>query len=79
MCIQGRMKWRNCGLTHTTPDYQLGWAVWTASKLLDTQTWNFVLCGEKSPQPTLLHNIKGKHHREQSGVPPLCPSLCVFM
>ena len=58
--IQGRINWRNCRLTHKTPD----WAVWAASRLLDTLKWNFVLCSEKSPQPTLLHNIKGKYHRE---------------
>ena len=40
-------------LTHKTPDYQLGWAIWAASRLLDTLKQNFVLCSEKSPQPTL--------------------------
>ena len=49
-------------LTSKTPDYQLGWAVWAASRLLDTLKRNFVLCSEKSPHPTLLHNIKGTYH-----------------
>ena len=38
---QGRTKWRNCRLSTKTPDYQLGWAIWAASRLLDTLKLNF--------------------------------------
>ena len=38
---QGRTKWSNCRLAPKTPDYQLGWAVLAASRLLDTLTRNF--------------------------------------
>ena len=41
ICLQGRTKWRNCRLTPQTPDYQLGWAVLAASRLLDTLKQNF--------------------------------------
>ena len=38
-------------------DYQLGWAVLAARRLLDTLKQNF-----EFSQPTLLHNIKGSYH-----------------
>ena len=40
-CHQGRAKWRNCRLSTETPDYQLGWAVLAASRLMDTLKRNF--------------------------------------
>ena len=46
-CYQGRTKWRNCRLTPQTPDYQLGWTVLDASRLLDTVKWNFLIYGVK--------------------------------
>ena len=36
-----RKKYRTCRLTPKTTDYQLGWAVWAASRLLDTLKRNF--------------------------------------
>ena len=33
-CAQGQTKWRNCRLSTETPDYQLGWAVLAASRLI---------------------------------------------
>ena len=37
------MKWRNCRLSSKTPDYQLGWAVLAASRLLDTLKLEIVM------------------------------------
>ena len=62
-CHQGRTKWRNCRLTPQTPDYQLGWAVLAASRLLDTLKWNFQFMEWNFSQP-MICNIKGTYHTE---------------
>ena len=54
---QEKTKWRNGRLTPKTPDYQLGWAVMDASRLLDTLKRNFCFMQWKLSQPTLVHNI----------------------
>ena len=56
----GWPKWRNCKLS---PYYQLGWAFWAASRLLDTLKCSFCFMYWKVSRPTLLHNIKGTYHR----------------
>ena len=38
---QGIIRGRNCRLSTETPNYQLGWAILAASRLLDTLKRNF--------------------------------------
>ena len=60
---QRSMKWRNCRLSTKTPDHQLGWAVLTASRLLDTPKHNFHSMKRKFSQPYMLQNIKGMWYK----------------
>ena len=73
---QGIIWGRKCRLSTETPDYQLGWPVLAASRLLDTLKCNFMYW--KFSQPYILQNINWVHSiNGQSTVPPLHSSLYV--
>ena len=47
------------GLYYPALDYQLGWTVFAASRLLDTLKCIFHFMFQKFSHPYMLHNIKG--------------------
>jgi hypothetical protein len=72
---QGIMRGRKCRLSTEMPNYQHGWAVLAASRLLDTLNAVFILCNGNSPN--LASYIKSRVYilNSQSTVPLLCSSL----